>query len=116
VHPVRDGSGESRTVIQLSSRLAGDGCKAHLVNVLTYIIEHERAETRLAQLAEFDAITGVPNQAQFWRLLEARIETAAAVAAPGGRGLATSRPVPLVELWRLEGTPVRLRTRLCKNL
>lgn len=75
---MHDGSGESRTVIQLTSRLAGDDGKAHLVNVLTDITERERAEARLAWLAEFDAITGLPNQAQFWRLLEGRIAAAAA--------------------------------------
>ncbi len=81
---MHDGSGESRTVIQLTSRLAGDDGKAHLVNVLTDITERERAEARLAWLAEFDAITGLPNQAQFWRLMEARI----AAASAGGRELA----------------------------
>ncbi|MCC2974225.1 EAL domain-containing protein [Massilia sp. IC2-476] len=81
---MRDGSGESRTVIQLTSRLAGEDGQAHLVNVLTDITERERAEARLAWLAEFDAITGLPNQAQFWRLLEARI----AACAGGGRELA----------------------------
>ncbi|CAN7593614.1 bifunctional diguanylate cyclase/phosphodiesterase [Massilia sp. LjRoot122] len=81
---MHDGSGESRTVIQLTSRLTGDDGTAHLVNVLTDITERERAEARLAWLAEFDAITGLPNQAQFWRLLEARMT----MAASGGRELA----------------------------
>jgi diguanylate cyclase (GGDEF)-like protein/PAS domain S-box-containing protein len=81
---MQDGSGESRTVIQLTSRLTGDDGKAHLVNVLTDITERERAEARLAWLAEFDPVTGLPNQAQFWRLLEVRIASAAA----GGRELA----------------------------
>jgi diguanylate cyclase (GGDEF)-like protein/PAS domain S-box-containing protein len=75
---MRDGSGEIRTVIQLTSRLAGDDGQAHLVNVLTDITERERAEARLAWLAEFDAATGLPNQAQFRRLLETRIAQAAA--------------------------------------
>ena len=74
---VRDGSGETRTVIQLTSRLASEDGKAHLVNVLTDITERERAEARLAWLAEFDPVTGLPNQLQFWRLLEARIAQAA---------------------------------------
>ena len=81
---MHDGSGESRTVIQLTTRLTGDDGKAHLVNVLTDITERERAEARLAWLAEFDAVTGLPNQAQFWRLLEARI----AGSATAGRELA----------------------------
>ncbi|MCA1858213.1 EAL domain-containing protein [Massilia oculi] len=80
---MHDGSGESRTVIQLTSRLAGADGQAHLVNVLTDITERERAEARLAWLAEFDAVTGLPNQAQFWRLLGARI------AGADGRELAT---------------------------
>ena len=78
---MQDGSGESRTVIQLTTRLTGEDGKTHLVNVLTDITERERAEARLAWLAEFDAATGLPNQSQFWRLLEARI----AAAAAGGR-------------------------------
>jgi len=82
---MQDGSGESRTVIQLTSRLAGDDGQAHLVNVLTDITERERAEARLAWLAEFDAVTGLANQVQFWRLLGARI----AAAAASGRELAT---------------------------
>ncbi|VXB61827.1 EAL domain-containing protein [Massilia sp. 9I] len=81
---MHDGSGESRTVIQLTSRLTGDDGTAHLVNVLTDITERERAEARLAWLAEFDAITGLPNQSQFWRLLEARM----AACASSGRELA----------------------------
>ncbi|MGI4719681.1 MAG: bifunctional diguanylate cyclase/phosphodiesterase [Janthinobacterium lividum] len=81
---LRDGSGETRTVIQLTTRLDSEDGAAHLVNVLTDITERERAEARLAWLAEFDAVTGLPNQAQFWRLLEARI----AQAACGGRELA----------------------------
>jgi len=74
---VRDGSGEARTVIQLTSRLASEDGKTHLVNVLTDITERERAEARLAWLAEFDPVTGLPNQTQFRRLLVARIATAA---------------------------------------
>ncbi len=81
---MQDGSGESRTVIQLTTRLTGEDGKTHLVNVLTDITERERAEARLAWLAEFDATTGLPNQSQFWRLLEARI----AAASAGGRELA----------------------------
>ncbi|MGH8854651.1 MAG: bifunctional diguanylate cyclase/phosphodiesterase, partial [Telluria sp.] len=70
---MRDGGGETRTVIQLTSRLTAEDGKAHLVNVLTDITERERAEARLAWLTEFDPITGLPNQVQFWRLLETRI-------------------------------------------
>ncbi|SFD03085.1 bifunctional diguanylate cyclase/phosphodiesterase [Massilia yuzhufengensis] len=79
---MRDGSGETRTVIQLTSRLTAEDGKAHLVNVLTDITERERAEARLAWLTEFDPITKLPNQLQFWRLLEARI------AGSGGQELA----------------------------
>ncbi|UVW29235.1 EAL domain-containing protein [Massilia sp. H6] len=75
---IRDGSGETRTVIQLTTRLASEDGKAHLVNVLTDITERERAEARLAWLAEFDPLTGLPNQSQFWRLLDASIANAQA--------------------------------------
>ncbi|MBQ5948220.1 EAL domain-containing protein [Massilia sp. ST3] len=81
---MRDGGGEARTVIELTSRLTGEGGDPQLVTVLTDITERERAEARLAYLAEFDALTGLPNQNQFWRLLEARL----AGAAAGERNLA----------------------------
>jgi len=85
VGPVRDGSGESRTVIQLTTKLVAEAGDVQLVSVLTDITERERAEARLAYLAEFDALTGLPNHAQFWRLLDARL--AAAVADGRGQAL-----------------------------
>jgi len=78
ISTMRDGSGESRTVIELTARLTGEGGDPQLVTVLTDITERERAEARLAYLAEFDVLTGLPNQNQFWRLLEARLPAAAA--------------------------------------
>ena len=84
VGSMRDGNGEIRSVIQLTTRLASEDGKAQLVNVLTDITERERAEARLAWLAEFDPVTGLPNQSQFWRLLDARIVD----AAPEGHQLA----------------------------
>ncbi|WP_084677036.1 bifunctional diguanylate cyclase/phosphodiesterase [Massilia niastensis] len=81
---ISDGSGEVRTVIELTSRLVGEGGDPQLVTVLTDITERERAEARLAYLAEFDVLTGLPNQTQFLRLLDARL----ASAAESGRGVA----------------------------
>ena len=82
---MRDGGGETRTVIELTSLLTGEGGDPQLVTVLTDITERERAEARLAYLAEFDVLTGLPNQSQFWRLLETRL----AGAAAGEHSLAT---------------------------
>ncbi|NNG24795.1 bifunctional diguanylate cyclase/phosphodiesterase [Telluria aromaticivorans] len=80
---MRDGSGETRTVIQLTTRLTAEDGRAHLVNVLSDITERERAEARLAWLAEFDPVTGLPNQAQFGRQLAARIAQAGEGAEGG---------------------------------
>ena len=84
ISTMRDGGGEARTVIELTARLIGEAGDPQLVTVLTDITERERAEARLAYLAEFDVLTGLPNQSQFWRLLEARLPAAAA----GERSLA----------------------------
>ncbi|MBQ5940710.1 MULTISPECIES: EAL domain-containing protein [unclassified Massilia] len=84
ISTMRDGGGEARTVIELTARLTGEGGDAQLVTVLTDITERERAEARLAYLAEFDVLTGLPNQSQFWRLLETRLPA----AATGERSLA----------------------------
>jgi len=77
IGPMCDGVGETRTVIQLTTKLVAETGETQLVNVLTDITERERAEARLAYLAEFDVLTGLPNQSQFWRLLEARLAGAA---------------------------------------
>ncbi|MFC5462826.1 EAL domain-containing protein [Massilia niabensis] len=79
-----DGKLETRTVIQLTTRLVAESGETQLVSVLTDITERERAEARLAWLGEFDGVTSLPNQAQFWRLLEARL----AAAAVSGRAQA----------------------------
>ena len=70
--------GQPRTVIQLATRLVAESGESQLVSVLTDITERERAESRLAWLAEFDGVTSLPNQTQFWRLLEARLAAALA--------------------------------------
>ncbi|MGX4643082.1 bifunctional diguanylate cyclase/phosphodiesterase [Massilia sp. SYSU DXS3249] len=82
--PIQGGAGETRTVIQLTTKLPADSGETQLVSVLTDITERERAEARLAWLAEFDLVTGLPNQTQFWRLLDMRL----AQAAADGRALA----------------------------
>ncbi|MET0980638.1 MAG: EAL domain-containing protein [Telluria sp.] len=76
VGPMRDNGGETRTVIQLTTRLVAESGETQLVSVLTDITERERAEARLAWLAEFDGVTSLPNQTQFWRLLEGRLSAA----------------------------------------
>lgn len=77
VRRVQNGAGETRAVIQLTSSLAAETGEMQTVNVLTDITERERVEARLAYLADFDVLTGLPNQAQFWRALEARLATPA---------------------------------------
>ncbi|MBZ2205720.1 bifunctional diguanylate cyclase/phosphodiesterase [Massilia soli] len=83
VAQLRDGSGEARTVIQMSSRLVDEAGHPQVVSVLTDITERQRAEQRLAYLADFDALTGLPNQNQFRRVLE----NAVADAAANGRSI-----------------------------
>lgn len=85
VTELRDGSGETRTVIQLTSKLVNEAGQAQLVSVLTDITERQRAEQRLAYLADFDSLTGLPNQNQFRRVLEAVV----ADAATHGRSIGT---------------------------
>lgn len=74
---LRDGAGEPRTVIQLTSKLVDQAGQAQLVSVLTDITERQRAEQRLAYLADFDSLTGLPNQNQFRRVLEGVVADAA---------------------------------------
>lgn len=75
---IKDGSGEARTVIQLTSKLVDVSGQAQLVSVLTDITERQRAEERLAYLANFDSLTGLPNQSQFRRELESEVASASA--------------------------------------
>lgn len=77
VGELRDGAGEARTVIQLTSKLVDQTGQSQLVSVLTDITERQRAEQRLAYLADFDSLTGLPNQNQFRRVLEAVVADAA---------------------------------------
>lgn len=76
VAEMRNGAGETRMVIQLTSRLNDPDGEPQLVSVLTDITERHRAEEDLAYLANFDALTGLPNQTQFRRMLEAAVASA----------------------------------------
>ena len=73
-----DGAGEPRTVIQLTSKLHDAGGRAQVVSVLTDITERQKAERRLTYIADFDLLTGLPNQGQFRRALQAELAGAAA--------------------------------------
>ena len=81
---VKDGSGDARTVIQQTAPLRDAGGQVQLVNLLTDITERERAEAHLAYLANFDALTGLPNQHHFRHLLGAELADAAAKGAQFG--------------------------------
>jgi diguanylate cyclase (GGDEF)-like protein/PAS domain S-box-containing protein len=75
---VVDGAGAPRAVILLSSKLEGEAGQPQVVSVLTDITERQKAERRLAYMASFDLLTGLPNQGQFRRMLEAELAGAAA--------------------------------------
>ncbi len=76
---IEDGNGELRTAIQLSSKLLDAAGKAQVVSVLTDITERQKAERRLTWVANYDLLTGLPNQGQFRRQLDAAV----AAAGPG---------------------------------
>lgn len=70
---LRDGNGQLRNVIQLSSKLVNEEATVQIVNALTDITERKEVERRLAYLAEFDLLTELPNQTQFLRILHETI-------------------------------------------
>jgi diguanylate cyclase (GGDEF)-like protein/PAS domain S-box-containing protein len=74
---IQDGSGEPRTVIQLTSKLLDETGQAQIVSVLTDITERQKTERRLTYIANYDLLTGLPNQGQFRRMLEAELANAA---------------------------------------
>ncbi|MGJ9418615.1 EAL domain-containing protein [Massilia sp. CMS3.1] len=75
---VKDSSGDARTVIQQTSQLLDASGQVQLVSLLTDVTERERAEAHLAYLANFDALTGLPNHDHFRHLLGAELADAAA--------------------------------------
>lgn len=81
---LRDSGGDSRTVIQQTSPLLDQSGQVQLVSVLADITERQKAEAHLAYLADFDALTGLPNRNQFGRLLAAELAEAARQGKPLG--------------------------------
>jgi len=75
---IGDSSGDARTVIHQTAQLLDASGQVQLVSLLTDITERERAEAHLAYLANFDALTGLPNQNHFRHLLGAELADAAA--------------------------------------
>ena len=75
---IRDGSGATRTAIQLAARLTGDGESVQIVNSLTDITERKQVELRLAYLADYDPLTGLPNLNRLRRVLAEALRDAAA--------------------------------------
>jgi diguanylate cyclase (GGDEF)-like protein/PAS domain S-box-containing protein len=66
---IRDGSGATRTAIQLAAQLRSDGDAVQIVNSLTDITERKQVELRLAWLADHDLLTGLPNLNRLRRVL-----------------------------------------------
>jgi PAS domain S-box-containing protein/diguanylate cyclase (GGDEF)-like protein len=91
---ITDGSGQARSVIQLSSRLIDEAGKAQIVSVLTDITERQEAERRLQYVADFDLLTGLPSQSQFRRVLQAEVAGAAARGACVGVLVVSLERVP----------------------
>jgi diguanylate cyclase (GGDEF)-like protein/PAS domain S-box-containing protein len=70
---ILDARGETHTMIKLVSVLADAEGQTQTVSVLTDITARKKAEMRLAYIAAFDPLTGLANQGQFRRILEAQI-------------------------------------------
>jgi PAS domain S-box-containing protein/diguanylate cyclase (GGDEF)-like protein len=91
---ITDGSGQARSVIQLSSRLLDEAGQAQIVSVLTDITERQEAERRLQYVADFDLLTGLPSHGQFRRVLQAEMAGAAARGGCVGVLLVSFERVP----------------------
>jgi diguanylate cyclase (GGDEF)-like protein/PAS domain S-box-containing protein len=74
---VRDGAGATRTAIQLAARLESESDAVQIVNSLTDITERKQVELRLAYLADYDPLTGLPNLNRLRRVLTDALHTAA---------------------------------------
>lgn len=70
---IHDVSGDTRTVLILTTHLANEEGVPQLVNVITDITDHKRAQVRLAYLADYDLLTELPNQTSFRRSLQAEL-------------------------------------------
>ncbi len=66
---IRDGSGATRTAIQLAAQLRSEGDAVQIVNSLTDITDRKQVELRLAWLADHDPLTGLPNLNRLRRVL-----------------------------------------------
>jgi diguanylate cyclase (GGDEF)-like protein/PAS domain S-box-containing protein len=66
---IRDGSGTTRTAIQLAAQLRSEGDAVQIVNSLTDITDRKQVELRLAYLADHDPLTGLPNLNRLRRVL-----------------------------------------------
>jgi diguanylate cyclase (GGDEF)-like protein/PAS domain S-box-containing protein len=73
---IRNGAGEVRTALHLAARLDIEGHPAQIVSSLADITERKQVELRLAWLADFDPLTGLPNQNRLRRTLSEAIEAA----------------------------------------
>ena len=80
----RPGGGGIPVLLTLNVALGDDGRLANVVGVLSDITHLKATERRLAELAEHDDLTGLPNR----RSLGQRVEQAIAEAAADGRAVA----------------------------
>ena len=69
--------GPRRVEVTLVPQRAGDGTVQGLYTLIVDITERFEAEARLRQLAEFDALTGLPNRSQFQSKLPQAMQRAA---------------------------------------
>ena len=77
--PVEMPGNGMRLVVSSRMPIAGpDGKPQYLVNVLTDVTERKRAEAQIAHLAQFDALTDLPNRASFNECFAATLERATA--------------------------------------
>jgi diguanylate cyclase (GGDEF)-like protein/PAS domain S-box-containing protein len=77
--PVETPGNGCRVVTSTRLAIPGvDGAPQYLVNMLSDVTEHKRAEARIAHMAHFDGLTDLPNRAAFNECFATTLERAAA--------------------------------------